>query len=429
MKSLMSDRRILIAGYGREGKSSHALLQSLLPSCHPDIATNDQEIFRLLQQASQPYDIIIKSPGIPTMKFEGLCDTDTITSQTDLFLQVYHDQVIGITGTKGKSTTTTLIHHLLDHTYGNSRNVILAGNMGIPFFDILDQITPDSLIVAELSCHQLENIHRASHISILLNLFQEHLDHYHDYLDYQMAKMQIMLKQQAEDHCFYCTDSETLVQRVEELRPHIASTLHPYSLEEARLAGIDHLPTTLLGEHNVSNIFVARQATALVGVNDSQFTSALATFKGLPHRLELVGTYHGITFYNDSISTIPQATIAAMEALKDVETLILGGYDRGIDYSALISLLSSAPESLHNVVFVGEAGRRIFNNLSHAPHGLHDNIRVLQEDDYKTIVAWCFQVTSPGRICLLSPAAASYDNFKNFEERGNTFKELVRIHK
>ena len=427
-KALLSNRRILIAGYGREGKSSHTLLQKLLPDCHPDIANNDQEIIQLIQQAPTPYDLIIKSPGIPTSKFENLCNIETITSQTDLFLHVYHDQIIGITGTKGKSTTTTLIHHILEQSLGQKRNMILAGNMGIPFFDIMDQITPDSLIVAELSCHQLENIHRAPHIGVILNLYQEHLDHYHDYHDYQMAKMQMMLKQQAGDHCFYCTDSHDLAHIVEHYRHTVASTLHPYSLQDAHQAEVANMPTTLQGDHNMINIFVAKQVCALMGISDGSFAEALATFKGLPHRLELVGTYHGIIFYNDSISTIPQATIAAMEALKEVETLILGGYDRGIDYSSLIALLASAPTSLHNIAFVGEAGKRILNELSHSHHRLTDSIHVLQTDDYRTIVDWCFNVTSPDKICLLSPAAASYDSFKNFEERGDTFKRLVRTH-
>ena len=430
--SLLSDRRILIAGYGREGRSSHNLLSRLLPDCHPDIADNDQAAARLLQQASQPYDLIIKSPGIPTMKFEGLCDPAAITSQTDLFLQVYHDLVIGITGTKGKSTTTTLIHHVLEHSYGSKRNVILAGNMGIPLFDILDQVTPDSLIVAELSCHQLENIHRAPHIGIILNLFQEHLDHYHSYHDYQMAKMRMLLQQQAGDHCFYCTDSGDLVRIVEPYLSTAATTLHPYALQDAQQAGTDSLPSLLKGDHNLSNIFVARQVCALVGVADSQFAEALASFQGLPHRLELVGTYRGITFYNDSISTIPQATIAALKALHNVDTLILGGYDRGIDYSTLehffISLIQTG-QPIRNIAFVGKAGRRMHSELSlMCQHPLNHSNAVLIEDDYTKIVDWCFQVTAPGKICLLSPAAASYDSFKNFEERGDTFCKLVRNH-
>ena len=431
-KELLDGKRILIAGYGREGRSTHTLIRQWVPADSITIACNDEEIFAALARArneGKAYDLIIKSPGIPTMKFEGRCELDTLTSQTDLFMQVYGDLTIGVTGTKGKSTTTSLIHHVLSHSYGQECHILLAGNIGIPLFDIIEQLDEKSIVVAELSCHQLENIHCAPHIGVVLNLFQEHLDHYHNYRDYQMSKMQMMLKQQDGNHCFYCTDNMELVERVEELRTHIVTTLHPYSLHDVHNAAIDQLQTTLKGDHNLSNIFVAKQVCELMGVSDSQFAEALALFHGLQHRLELVGTYHGITFYNDSISTIPQATIAAIEALKNVETLILGGYDRGIDYSQLVSLLVLPPTPLRNVVLVGNAGRRILNDLSYTHYGLPDKIHVLQEDDYNKIVDWCFKKTAPGTICLLSPAAASYDSFKNFEERGETFKQLVRSHK
>ena len=428
-RELLVGKRILIAGYGREGQSTHALLRRLLPDVVADVAHDDEEIFALLEQ--QCYDVIIKSPGIPTMRFEGRCELDTITSQTDLFLQVYGDCTIGVTGTKGKSTTATLIHHVLSHSLSESARVLLAGNIGIPLFDIIDQLDERSIVVAELSCHQLENIHRAPHIGVILNLYQEHLDHYHDYRGYQMAKMRMMLKQQAEDHCFYCTDSDDLTRMVEAWRPVIATTLHPYSLQDARQAGADRLQTTLQGDHNVSNIFVAKQVCALMGVTDNQFASALASFKGLPHRLELVGTYHGITFYNDSISTIPQATIRAIEALQSVDTLIIGGYDRGIDYGELYDyfLLHSTGIGVGNIVFVGEAGKRMYQEMLQYRRNPLDGKQVLLENDYAKIVDWCFAHTHPGKTCLLSPAAASYDSFKNFEERGNTFKELIRSHK
>lgn len=435
-ESLLRGRNILIAGYGREGKSTHNLLRHLVPNTPITIASNDQEIATALAKAKEagtPFDLIIKSPGIPTMKFEGLCDLDTITSQTDLFLQIYGDQTIGITGTKGKSTTTSLIHHILTCSLGGDHHVILAGNIGIPLLDIVDQLDDQTIVVAELSCHQLENIHRAPHIGVILNLFQEHLDHYHDYHDYQMAKMQMMACQQVGDHCFYCSDNTELCQRVAELAPNTTTTLHPYSLAEARRAAVDRLTTSLQGDHNLCNIFVAKQACSLMGVSETQFAEALATFHGLQHRLELVGTYQGITFYNDSISTIPQATIAAVETLQHVDTLILGGFDRGIDYSALENYLLSptlAGRQIHNIVFVGEAGRRLYINLSsRQPNPLSSMHAILVEDDYSKIVDWCFTHTQPDTICLLSPAAASYDSFKNFEERGNTFKELIRNHK
>ena len=432
--NLLSDRRILLAGYGREGKSTHEVLRCLLPNYEPDIACNDDELFAALDRAqadNNPYDLIIKSPGIPTMKFEGRCNLDTITSQTDLFMQVYGDLTIGITGTKGKSTTTSLICHVLADSLKQERHVVLAGNIGIPLFDIISQLDPKSLVVAELSCHQLENIHQAPHLGVILNLYQEHLDHYHDYRGYQMAKMQMMLKQKAGDHCFYCTDSDDLAHLVEELRPSAASTLHPYSLQEARRSTVSSMPTSLQGDHNLCNIYVARLVAGLMGIDDHPFAEALASFHGLQHRLEKVGSYHSITFYNDSISTIPEATIAAIDTLQQVDTLILGGYDRGIDYGSLYSHFlspSSAAKSIRNIVFVGDAGRRMHHEMSLLQPDPLDGRLSLQENDYTTIVDWCFAHTQPGKICLLSPAAASYDSFKNFEERGNTFKELVRNH-
>ena len=435
LKELLTGRHILIAGYGREGKSTHALLQTLTSPQLVTVASNDQEIYTCLQQAAdarRPYDLIIKSPGIPTFKFEGRCNLNTITSQTDLFLQVYGNQTLAVTGTKGKSTTASLLWHILNHTYGKSRKVILAGNIGIPLFDIADQLDPDTLVVAEFSCHQLENIHRSAHIGIILNLYQEHLDHYHNYLDYQMAKMQLMLRQQPGDHCLYCTDSPDLTQRVDQLRPKISTKLHPFNLDMARQMGLNQVPSHLQGDHNLSNILATRLAAELCGVSPQQFAQALNTFHGLPHRLELVGTYNGITFYNDSISTIPQATIAAVEALKEVDTLILGGFDRGIDYTSLQQYLISptpAGANIHNIVFVGEAGRRIYNGINHqSPNTLQNMNAVLLSDNYTQIVDWCFTHTRPGKICLLSPAAASYDSFKNFEERGHTFINLVRSH-
>lgn len=432
----MEGKRLLIAGYGREGRSSAAWLGRLGADCRVDIAHDDAEAAIALRAAceeGQPYDMVVKSPGIPTMKFDGLCDRDIITSQTDLFLQVWADRTIGITGTKGKSTTASLIHHVLTHGLNEGQRVVLAGNIGIPLLDIADQLDEDTWVVAELSCHQLENIHRAPHVGVILNLYQEHLDHYRDYRDYQMAKMQMMACQQEGDYCFYCADNPDLCQRVAELAPSVASALHPYTLADAHRAAIDQLPTHLQGDHNMSNIYVSMQVGMLMGVSENRFAQALATFHGLQHRIERVGTYSDITFYNDSISTIPQATIAAVETLQHVDTLILGGYDRGIDYSALEDYLgcpTPAGKEIHNLVLVGEAGRRLYGDLSRMrPSPLDRMQAVLVEDDYATIVGWCFDHTKPGTICLLSPAAASYDSFKNFEQRGETFKQLVREHK
>ncbi|MBR1798461.1 MAG: UDP-N-acetylmuramoyl-L-alanine--D-glutamate ligase [Bacteroidales bacterium] len=405
LEQLFANKRILIAGYGREGRSTHAIVRQLVGEKHVDIAENNQAIEAAL---GREYDMIIKSPGIPLAVFPEQV-RPLITSQTDIFMQVYADRVIGITGTKGKSTTTSLVHHLL------ADRSVLGGNIGIPLFDTLEALNDDKWLVAELSCHQLEILHRSPHIAVILNLFQEHLDHYGSYLDYKMAKMQIALHQSATDHFFYNACNADLVELVD--RHSFNGSLHPFgeTLPSPEREMVLH-HCMLDGAHNRIN---AEVACAVVHAIEpyADIAQRLSSFKGLPHRLQLVGTKRGVRWYNDSISTIPEATIAALKSIEGVETLILGGFDRGIDYSPLTSFLEANP--VKNIAFVGAAGRRMYSMMGHTA------AEVLVEDNYEKIIAWCDAQTATGKACLLSPAAASYDAFKNFEERGRCFTSLV----
>src|SRR5574344_719697 len=412
---LLKDKRILLAGYGREGKSSHRLIKELLPNAEVTVAEGNDAI---LSEVSKGYDLIIKSPGIPTFIFEGVCPLNTITSQTDLFLQTYASQTLGVTGTKGKSTTTNLLAAIMQRC---NPNTVMAGNMGIPLFDIIPQLNEQSLVVAEFSCHQLENIHRAPHTSILLNLFQEHLDHYHSYLDYQLAKLNIALQQHQDDSFFYCSDNAELATLVEKRKSEMKGDVISYSLHSELAQHLSTLPRHLQGDHNLSNLVAVFLAARSLGAPEDVIYNTISDFKGLEHRLGFVATKHNITFYNDSISTIPEACEAAVGALKQVDTLILGGFDRGIDYSSLGKFLASS--AINNLVFVGAAGKRILEEYQIANPTVARNLLI--ENDYEKIVPWCFSHTTPGEICLLSPAAASYDAFKNFEERGRKFKQLI----
>lgn len=437
IKSLLKGKSILIAGYGREGRSTYKLIRKILPDTHLAIADSNP---RLVNEpivetdnhldlyygenylnCADRFDLIFKAPGIPTFDFEGKCDLDKITSQTDIFLQIYGKQVIGITGTKGKSTTTNLIASILKQQYPD---VVMAGNMGIPLFDVLDKVKEDTVVVCEFSCHQLESIHRAPHVSVLLNLFQEHLDHYHSYEDYKMAKMNIGLFQQEGDFFFYSSDNQELVDLVNAQKTSFKGKTFAYSLSDAEKSLVKDTPSNLLGTHNVSNIQVAYEVSKVMGVSDQNFQKAVSQFNGLEHRLEYVGEYQGIRFYNDSISTIPAATIEAIKAIGEgnVATLIVGGFDRNIDYRMLVDFLKSHP--VNNLICVGRAGERIRGMLGECCR--INNI--ISEDDYAKIVDSCYRLTPPGKVCLLSPAAASYDAFKNFEERGHIFKYLVQQH-
>lgn len=427
--NLLAFKHILIAGYGREGKSSEAMLNRLFPrGRNYDIAHNNEEIISLLDANS--YDLVLKSPGVPTSLFDGHCNPDIISSQTDIFLQVYGNRTIGVTGTKGKSTTATLIHHVLSEKGHPWRKYLLAGNIGVPLFDIIPQIDSNTTVIAELSCHQLENIHRAPFIGLLLNLFQEHLDHYRSYEDYKMAKFQIALKQGANDYFIYCKDNADIVELVEKYGENLPQTIMPYSLEEARdslfLEGNDN---PLKGDHNISNIYACSLVTGLFGITWTPFQEALSTFKGLDHRLQKVATKDEVTYYNDSISTIPQTTIAAIEALKDVDTLILGGMSRGIDYSPLAHYLNEHPlgKAVHNIVLFGSAGEAIKDEIEK----IHSSVERRYLDDFSSeysmekAVSFAAENTAKGKICLLSPAASSYDHYKNFEERGAHYMSII----
>ncbi|MCR4816846.1 MAG: UDP-N-acetylmuramoyl-L-alanine--D-glutamate ligase [Bacteroidales bacterium] len=428
--NLLAGKEILIAGYGREGKSSMRLLRKMFPCRTFDVAKNNDEILAALER--KEYDMILKSPGIPNFVFEGHCDMDRISSQTDIFLQVYGDITVGVTGTKGKSTTTSLIYETLS-IMPLGTDVILAGNIGIPLFDIIPRINLFSTVVAELSCHQLENIHKAPHVAVLLNLFEEHLDHYHDYSGYCGAKMQIAEKQSKDDVFFYCEDNEDLVREVRNRGEAIVSRKRPYSLAEAKaFEPLQGRPLPLAGDHNLSNMYVAWLAIDELGGRWSYFEKALDAFEALDHRLQYVDTVRGVTFYNDSISTIPQATIAALEALKQVETLILGGYDRGIDYTPLAEYLVKQPlgKAVKNLVLFGSAGLRIEKAMMDidAEETKRRTLMCCYDSNYsmEDAVQFACENSGEGKICLLSPAASSYDHYKNFEERGDDFKECVR---
>ncbi|MBP5516191.1 MAG: UDP-N-acetylmuramoyl-L-alanine--D-glutamate ligase [Bacteroidales bacterium] len=422
--NLLVGKEILIAGYGREGKSSHSLLQRMFPNRKFDVAENNEAIAAALK--AKRYDMVLKSPGIPMFFFDGLCNPEIISSQSDIFLQVYGDHTVGVTGTKGKSTTTMVIYEALKYNgASHGQNALMAGNMGLPLFEIIPQLTDSTIVVAELSCHQLEGIHRGPHVGVLLNLFQEHLDHYRSYDDYQMAKLQIGLKQREGDVFFYCSENDDLAAKVNALNGRICSESVSYSG-----ASSDNLfpNSPLKGHHNISNCMVAWMVAQRFGMKQDEFEKALSNCRPLEHRLEFVGTVNGVTYYNDSISTIPQAAIEGVCALGNVGTLILGGFDRGIDYAPLVDFLCHRKEgmAISNLVFFGSAGKRMYDAYV-AENSVERRELCHFDSDYsmEAAVRFAAENTAQGMVCLLSPAASSYDHYKNFEYRGKDFKECV----
>ena len=416
-------KRILILGFGREGKSSLAFIQKFLPHAVVGVADKNESAFKdLVVNPNNPnnlkiyfgdnyfdavndYDIVLKTPGI-SLKDKDI-DLSKITSQTDLFLEEFHSQIIGITGTKGKSTTSTLIYHLLKES---GRDAILAGNIGIPIFDIIEQVNKGTIIVFELSAHQLQFIHRSPHIGILLNVFEEHLDHFGTFKAYRDAKLNILRKMGDSD---WAVTTDEFCYEAAELMVHSLNYQY-YDFD----VNWDAVP--LKGEHNRLNIKAALCAIHAYGISIDEVIPHLYTFKPLEHRQELVGTFGGVTFYNDSISTIPQAAIAAMQTIKNVTFLLLGGFDREIDYSPLIEYLTQKP--VPHILYTGKAGARMVSLLQSAGYqGDIKNFKDLNEA-FEIIKS----LSKNGDVCLLSPAAASYDQYRNFEERGRIYKDLAR---
>ena len=403
-------KRILILGFGREVRSTYTFLKKYLPDAVLAVAdknplegvTHAGEDYL---QAVYDYDIVVKTPGISLKDFDA--KGVEITSQTDLFLSQFHNQTIGISGTKGKSTTTSLIYHLLKES---GRDAILTGNIGIPCFDIMEQIHEDSIVVYELSAHQLEYVHNSPRVGVLLNVFEEHLDHFGTFERYKHAKFNLLRYMGADD---YAVVHDSLLMDTLELGVNnVTFSRMDFEIDEEALP--------ILGPHNLMNAKAALCACAAYGIDVQELIPHLYTFKPLEHRLESVGTFGGVTFVNDSISTIPQAAIAACQTLGRVDFLLLGGFDRDIDYTPLADYIVEHP--VPHLLFTGKAGKRMMQLLKDRGVASHLVVYHNMEEAFDYLKGH----SQPGDICLLSPAASSYDQYKNFEERGRKFKRLAQ---
>lgn len=427
----LTDKRILIFGYGREGKSTEEYLRK-----HVDFKSLDVFEGKITDIDEDDYDYIIKSPGIVMLE-----ENKKYTSQTELFLDEFYKRTIGVTGTKGKSTTSSMIAHVLNAC---GKKAILLGNIGKPCFDMIDEIDDDTWIVFELSCHQLLHINRAPHISVFLNLFEEHLDYYGTIERYFGAKANIVSHQVKEDICFV-GDNVPEIEH-ESLMTVVSGPEREYEL-------------SILGEHNKTNAeFVFKIVSEILSESNSvsnlssrelAILDSIKEFRGLPHRLEYFENKDGIDFYDDSISTIPNACINAVKSVANTGTVIVGGMDRGIDYSALVEFIKATPDVLFILCY--KTGLRIYEELGYEDvynsaypkelgnvmstlyvpnpdefykNRLPMNVMLTPNLDYAYLEA--IRNTNKGKAIILSPAAPSYGYFKNFEERGEYFKALVR---
>ena len=367
----LRDKSILILGMGREGKATLDFLKKNFPEKKIDVA--DQKDGPDYLDKLNDYDVIIKSPGIPylTEIKKAKSNGKIITSATNIFFAEFKGKIIGVTGTKGKSTTTSMIYQVLK---SGGLDVYLVGNIGKPALDLLDEIKKDSIVVFELSSFQLADLNKSPHIAVITNIYIDHLDWHGSFEDYKKAKENIIK---------YQNKTDILISNKDRA-------------ETARIIG------------------------RLFKIPEEKINKAIKNFKPLPHRLEFVAEKNGIKFYNDSLATNPHATIYGLNTLgEDVETLIAGGLDRGVNYSILGPAI--AKSKIKTLILFPDTGEKIGKVVRHQSL----DIRQFNAGNMEEAVRIAFEKTSKGKICLMSPASASFNMFKDYEDRGNQFKSWV----
>ncbi len=391
-------KNALVLGYGREGKETEKYLNRY--ESHLDIGIADKALDDSYLDRQKEYDIAVKTPGMP-----GSLVKISFTTATNIFFSRTRNLTIGVTGTKGKSTTASLIDSILRAA---GKRTLLLGNIGKPLLSaFLSPIDPEAVVVAELSSFQLEDIRYSPHIAVILNLFSDHMDHHGSVEAYHEAKRNILRFQNERDFAVY-----------DERNPKICEWVRfgkatPIPFGEA---GDERYESSLVGEHNAGNIRAAVAVARILNISEEHIREGIRAFVPLPHRLECVGTFRGISFYDDAISTTPESTEAALRSIPNVSTIFLGGEDRGYDFRGLERTIRSL--GVKNIVLFPESGRRMLFST--------EGFSVLETDSMEEAVRFAYEKSPSGSVCLLSTASPSYSLWKNFEEKGDEFQKYVR---
>ena len=390
--------KIAIIGFGREGKS---ILNYYTSSRLPTPSQKEGEPSEIWVLDKNPslslkmtglniktqlgedylknldwFDLIFRSPGVPYNNVAPqLRPRTNLTSATKLFFEKCPCKIIGITGTKGKGTTATLLFNILKEC---GRDVYLAGNIGVPALDILPKLKKDSLVVLELSSFQLQDLKQSPPIAIVLDIFPDHLDVHKNYEEYIEAKKNIYRYQKPNDKVFFAKDCYS---------PMVIG------LHGDKRGNKLQIP----GEHNLKNATMAYQVAKYLNCPEEKIKKAIWNFKGMEHRLEFVKEIGGVKYYNDSASTNPLTTLAAVKSFKEPKILIIGGVRKGLDYSVWKKEFTK-----HNIKVVIEISK-----------------------DLERAVIEARDVATAGDVVLFSPGAASFDLFKDYADRGQKFKKLV----
>jgi UDP-N-acetylmuramoylalanine--D-glutamate ligase len=378
------------------------------------------------------FDLLVRTPGLPPQKIleKNPGVEAKITTHINEFMKAAPTRhIIGVTGTKGKGTTSTLIAKMLEAV---GFKVFLGGNIGVPPLSFLPELTPDSRVVLELSSFQLIDLKQSPHYAVCLMVVPEHLNWHRDMAEYVEAKAQLFAHQTDEDLAIYFADNDVSTKIAArspgQKIPYYAAPgafveNNNVVIDEQVICGTAELK--LLGEHNWQNICAAVTTVWQRYKDVDAIRSVLTTFSGLEHRLEYVRELGGISYYNDSFGTTPETAIAAIQAFQQPEVVILGGQPKGVGFEELGQVIKNSPQVAKALV-IGEAKPQIVSALQAA--GVENYV----ESDAQTMPEIVAEATELAKsvgqpaVVLLSTAATSFDMFKNYKDRGEQFKQVVR---
>ena len=382
------------------------------------------------------FDIIFRSPSfLPTRKelVEEEKRGAIITSEIEMLMKLTPATIIGVTGSDGKTTTTSLIYSILKNA---GYNTYLGGNIGIPLFTKLNEMKPNDIVVLELSSFQLMGMDVSPHIGVITNITPNHLNIHKDYQEYINAKKNIFKYQNKDDYIILNYDNDITRNCAKEAKSKVIFFSGKEKLENGFIVDnkiikkcedgirthiLDCKDVLLRGEHNFENIATAIAATSsLVDIDKSIDT--IKEFKAVEHRLEYVRTIDDVKWYNDSVSSSPTRTIAGLKSFDEDIVLIAGGYDKNLDYTPIAKPILKKVKTL---ILLGQTSGKIFDAVKEEEEKENKNIDIFMVNTLEEAVNLARKQAKVGEIVLFSPASASFDMFKNFADRGNKFKNLV----
>ena len=385
------------------------------------------------------FDIIFRSPSVLPTREELVTAANKgaiITSEIEMVLKLAPCKIIGVTGTEGKTTTTSIIYEILK---SSGKNCFLGGNIGKPIFTEIKNMKPEDIVVLELSSFQLMGMEVSPDISVVTNMYPDHLNIHSSYEEYQQAKKNIFLHQNENGVVILNYDNEITRKFADEVKSNLVffSSLenlengYVYDRKDETIKSyvngkseniLKKQEIKLRGIHNYENICAALAATAPI-VDEKSQIKAIKEFNGVEHRLEFVRELNGVKYYNDSIGTSPASTIAGLNAFDENIILLAGGFDKGLDYTEIGETIA---KKVRVLLLTGPTAEKIENatKLAMSKSG-KETVEIIHCKDLQEAVSMANEKAKSGEIVLMSPASASFDAFKNFIERGIKFKEFV----